>query len=91
MTFGFHEKDVPYDLERVRKNVLIGNTDKENPTTVMGNVGHTLESANKEIGSVMGVSTNTVKYHLKQIYGDLRVKNRASAVNQARELGIIDA
>jgi len=37
------------------------------------------------------VSTNTVKYHLKQIYGDLRVKNRASAVNQARELGIIDA
>jgi len=51
LTFGFHEKDVPYDLERVRKNVLIGNTDKENPTAVMGNVGHTLESANKEIGS----------------------------------------
>jgi ATP/maltotriose-dependent transcriptional regulator MalT len=47
--------------------------------------------SNKEIGSVMGVSTNTVKYHLKQIYGDLRVKNRACAVNQARELGIIDA
>ena len=39
------------DLERVRKNVLIGNTDEENPTAVMGNVGHTLESANKEIGS----------------------------------------
>ena len=39
------------DLERVRKNVLIGNTDKENPTAVMGNVGHTLESANKEIDS----------------------------------------
>ena len=51
LTFGFHEKDLPYDLERVRKNVLIGNTDKGNPTAVMGNVGHTLESANKEIGS----------------------------------------
>ena len=51
LTFGFHEKDEPYDLERVRKNVLIGNTDEENPTAVMGNCGHTLESANKEIGN----------------------------------------
>ena len=47
--------------------------------------------SNKEIGRVMGVSTNTVKYHLKQIYGELRVDNRARAVNQARELGIIHA
>ena len=45
--------------------------------------------SNKEIGGVMGVSTNTVKYHLKQIYGELRVDNRARAVNQARQLGII--
>lgn len=51
LTFGYHEKDVPYDLERVRKNTNIGNPDTENPTAVMGNVGHTLESANKEIGS----------------------------------------
>jgi ATP/maltotriose-dependent transcriptional regulator MalT len=46
--------------------------------------------SNKEIGRFMGVSTNTVKYHLKQIYGELHVNNRARAVNQARELGIID-
>ena len=51
LTFGYHEKDVPYDLERVRKNTNIGNPDTENPTAVMGNVGHTLESANKEIGN----------------------------------------
>lgn len=46
--------------------------------------------SNKEIGRFMGVSTNTVKYHLKQIYGELRVNNRTRAVNQARTLGIID-
>ena len=45
--------------------------------------------SNKEIGRLMGVTTNTVKYHLKNIYGELRVNNRARAVNQARELGII--
>lgn len=46
--------------------------------------------SNKEIGRVMGVSINTVKYHLKQIFTDLHVDNRARAVNQARILGIID-
>ena len=46
--------------------------------------------SNKEIGRVMGVSINTVKYHLKQIYGELHVDNRARAVNQAGNLGIID-
>jgi LuxR family maltose regulon positive regulatory protein len=46
--------------------------------------------SNKEIGRVMGVSSNTVKYHLKQIYGELHVHNRARAVSQARMLGIID-
>jgi LuxR family maltose regulon positive regulatory protein len=45
--------------------------------------------SNKEIGRIMGVTTNTVKYHLKHIYGELHVNNRARAVNQARELGII--
>jgi len=51
VTFGFHEKTARYELERVRKNVQIGNPDTENPTAVMGNVGHTQESANREIGN----------------------------------------
>lgn len=46
--------------------------------------------SNKEIGRVMGVSVNTVKYHLKQIFTELHVDNRARAVNQARVLGILD-
>lgn len=45
--------------------------------------------SNKEIGRIMGVSANTVKYHLKHIYGELRVNNRTRAVNQARAVGII--
>lgn len=50
VTFGFHDKTEIYSLERVRKNVQKGNPDKENPTAVCGNVGHTKESANKQIG-----------------------------------------
>jgi ATP/maltotriose-dependent transcriptional regulator MalT len=48
-----------------------------------------LGHSNKEIGRTMGVSTNTVKYHLKQIYHDLRVDNRTRAVHRARALGIL--
>ncbi|MEH6728772.1 MAG: LuxR C-terminal-related transcriptional regulator, partial [Hyphomicrobiales bacterium] len=48
-----------------------------------------LGHSNKEIGRVMGVSVNTVKYHLKQIFSEMRASNRARAVSQARELGII--
>eukprot|EP00009_Paramoeba_aestuarina_P008039 CAMPEP_0201520792 /NCGR_PEP_ID=MMETSP0161_2-20130828/12577_1 /ASSEMBLY_ACC=CAM_ASM_000251 /TAXON_ID=180227 /ORGANISM="Neoparamoeba aestuarina, Strain SoJaBio B1-5/56/2" /LENGTH=374 /DNA_ID=CAMNT_0047919277 /DNA_START=60 /DNA_END=1184 /DNA_ORIENTATION=+ len=50
VTFGFHEKTERYTLERARKNAQKGNPDAENPTAIMGNVGHTAESANKEIG-----------------------------------------
>ena len=39
-----------YSLERARKNANIGNPDNENSTAIMGNVGHTRDSANKEIG-----------------------------------------
>eukprot|EP00656_Telonema_subtile_P001450 TRINITY_DN10648_c0_g3_i1.p1 TRINITY_DN10648_c0_g3~~TRINITY_DN10648_c0_g3_i1.p1 ORF type:complete len:377 (-),score=87.76 TRINITY_DN10648_c0_g3_i1:87-1217(-) len=50
LSFGFHEKTEPYTLKRAREHVNIGNPDTENPTAIMGNVGHTQESANKEIG-----------------------------------------
>lgn len=45
--------------------------------------------SNKEIGRTMGVSVNTVKYHLKAIYLDLRVTNRTQAVAEAHRLGLI--
>jgi LuxR family maltose regulon positive regulatory protein len=46
--------------------------------------------SNKEIGRVMGVSVNTVKYHLKHIFSDMHVDSRARAVSLAREIGMID-
>ena len=45
--------------------------------------------SNKEIGRTMGVSVNTVKYHLKAIFNDLRVVNRTQAVSEAQRLGLI--
>lgn len=46
--------------------------------------------SNKEIGRVMGVSVNTVKYHLKRIFSEMHVDSRARAVSLAREIGVID-
>lgn len=47
-----------------------------------------LGMSNKEIGRTMGVSVNTVKYHLKSIFKELRVDNRTQAVVEARRLGV---
>ncbi len=47
-----------------------------------------LGMSNKEIGRTMGVSVNTVKYHLKSIFRKLRVDNRTQAVVEARRLGV---
>lgn len=44
--------------------------------------------SNKEIGRTMGVSVNTVKYHLKSIFRELRVANRTQAVAEANRLGV---
>jgi ATP/maltotriose-dependent transcriptional regulator MalT len=45
--------------------------------------------SNKEIGRLMGVSVDTVKYHLKSIFRELKVNNRQRAVHRARELNIL--
>ena len=46
--------------------------------------------SNKAIGRILGVSVNTVKYHLKTLFNELHVDSRLRAVRRARELGIID-
>ena len=48
-------------------------------------IGH----SNKEIAQILGVSVNTVKYHLKILFNDLDATNRMQAVRRGRELGII--
>jgi DNA-binding NarL/FixJ family response regulator len=45
--------------------------------------------ANKEIGDVLSISGHTVKDHLKNILGKLRVADRTEAVTVALQRGII--
>lgn len=47
--------------------------------------------SNKEIARIMGVSQNTVKYHLKLIFRALDADNRGRAVQRARNLGLIES
>lgn len=45
--------------------------------------------SNKEIGEKLDMSVNTVKTHIKHIYGKLGVTRRIQAVQRARELHIL--
>jgi DNA-binding CsgD family transcriptional regulator len=47
--------------------------------------------SNEDIAASLYLSVNTVKTHLKNVYGKLGVKNRTQAAARAQELGIIDA
>lgn len=45
---------------------------------------------NKEIAAQMLITTNTVKTHLKNIYGKLGVSNRTQAAAEAKMLNIVE-
>lgn len=47
--------------------------------------------SNKEIAQVLGVSAETIKWHLKGLYGKLDASSRKHAVTRARTLGMINA
>jgi LuxR family maltose regulon positive regulatory protein len=43
----------------------------------------------KEIAAKLFISLNTVRYHVKAIYGKLAVNNRTQAIEKARKHQII--
>lgn len=45
--------------------------------------------SNKEIAQTMGLSPNTVKTHIANLFAKLAVARRSQAVNKARELTLI--
>lgn len=45
--------------------------------------------SNKRIAQALGVSPETVKWHLKNVYGKLGVTGRDEAVARARDLGLV--
>lgn len=55
---------------------------------LLGHVAHGM--SNKELAEHMSVSTNTIKYHLRNIFDKLQIHNRVQAVWVARQIGLID-
>ncbi len=47
------------------------------------------EHSNAEIGMMLDIALNTVKFHAKNIYKKLSVNSRGQAVKKAKELGIL--
>jgi DNA-binding NarL/FixJ family response regulator len=47
--------------------------------------GHTYS----EVGTLMGISLNTVQTHVRSIYSKLNVKTQGQAVTKAREVGLL--
>jgi DNA-binding CsgD family transcriptional regulator len=63
----------------------LGLTPQEMKVLELLGAGH----ANKEIARLLGLSPNTVKTHLANLFGKLEVSRRSRAVNRARELSLI--
>jgi LuxR family maltose regulon positive regulatory protein len=47
--------------------------------------------SNREVASSLGLSINTVKWHLAQIFNKFGVSNRVQAANHARKAGLLSA
>ncbi len=64
------------DVGDLHADPLAGLTPRERQ--LLGQLARGL--TNNEIAEVLGVSTNTVKFHLRNLYDKLDVRNRAEAV-----------
>jgi LuxR family maltose regulon positive regulatory protein len=59
----------------------------ERETEVLGLIAADL--SNQDIADALFISVNTVKTHVKRLYGKLYVNSRVQAIERARELGLL--
>ena len=79
----FHSKDKPPD-SNPKKSIRL--TEREQEVLLMVSKGYT----STEIADSMSVSYNTITTHVRNIYKKLAVNNRAEAVIEAIQMGIIN-
>ncbi|MBT4938903.1 MAG: response regulator transcription factor, partial [Rhodospirillaceae bacterium] len=65
------------DVKKIHDNPLTGLTKRELEVLSSLATGRT----NKEIANELSVSNNTVKFHVRNLYQKLNVKNRSQAVS----------
>ena len=74
------------EMDNETEVILIGPlTDRERDVLLLMSKGHKY----KEIGDILFISQNTVRYHVKAIYRKFNVNNRTQALEKARKLQII--
>lgn len=71
-------------VEKVRATALLTKKEQEILSLLVKNM------TNKEIARVMDISEETVKWHLKNVFGKLNAFNRKHAVAKAKLIGLID-
>lgn len=67
-----------------RRDSALGTTERENEVLTLLARGHTIPSAALKLG----LSTHTVKHHVRNIYRKLNVTNRASMMSEAMKKGL---
>lgn len=78
-----HLSTVPQQAVSLRESL------SERELEILRALAHSM--SNKRIAQVLGVSPETVKWHLRNVYGKLGVAGRDDAVARGRDLGLVQA
>jgi LuxR family maltose regulon positive regulatory protein len=71
-------------VPRISPSVLLTPKEREVLRLLAGNL------SNKQIANALGVGDQTIKWHLKNLFGKLSVGTRQHLLGRARMLGILE-